>query len=307
MTAGAELVQKVSDAENTTEESAYGHWAASLDLQIRKRNACSKLSRCRHKGPLYVKKPFYPEGDDLAHIYLLHPPGGLVSGDDLRIDIDVQEGAGALVTTPGATRIYRSRHDRALQQQHISLSVKDNASLEWFPFESIVYNDADVLLSTTVDLAAEGIFVGWEVTCFGLPASDQLFTQGAFRQHYVVKRCGRPVFVDRLDIDAGTPHGQHFLQGRAGMQGLTVSGFFMVSWGGDLPLSVIDWVSQLREEMQLLGVDQYVAITYVGHYLIARYLGNSAEQARYCFTHLWNLVRPIVLQRAANIPRIWLT
>ncbi|WP_157114454.1 hypothetical protein [Halioglobus japonicus] len=61
-------------APDLVDESA---WHASLELSLAQREAQTRLYRCRHKGPLYVQKAFYPEGDSLAHLYLLHPPGAL--------------------------------------------------------------------------------------------------------------------------------------------------------------------------------------------------------------------------------------
>ncbi|MGB5651682.1 MAG: urease accessory protein UreD, partial [Sedimenticolaceae bacterium] len=73
--------------------------------------------RQRH-GPLAVQRPFYPEGG-VCHVYLLHPPGGVVGGDVLGIDVKLAQGAQALITTPGATKFYRSAGALARQTQRI--------------------------------------------------------------------------------------------------------------------------------------------------------------------------------------------
>ena len=80
-----------------------GH--CSYDTQL------TKTKRC---GPLIIQKAFYPEGRDCAHLYLLHPPAGIVSGDELRVGIDVQQNAHTLITTPGAKRFYRARTDLSI-------------------------------------------------------------------------------------------------------------------------------------------------------------------------------------------------
>ena len=96
------------------QESQYsaGRWQAELSLGLAKTARGTVLKTCSHRGPLYVQKAFYPEGRELAHLYLLHPPGGMVSGDDLQINVNMAEGAQALITTPGAGRVYRARPDR---------------------------------------------------------------------------------------------------------------------------------------------------------------------------------------------------
>ena len=287
--------------EGNFELPDHGRWQASLSLEVKSTQNGAKLSKCRHDGPLYVQKPFYPEGDDLAHIYLLHPPGGIVSGDHLYIDIKVDDSAKALVTTPGAARLYRAREDRALQQQSMLFNVGENASLEWFPLETIIYNDANVSLDTQINLDTNATVFAWEVSCFGLPASGELFEQGSFEQSYRVFRDGTPVFIDRLEVDDGNR--EQFLKGIAGMQQHAVSGFFIVS----AVRKDESLLAQLREVIEGNELEQVLALTHVGECIIARYLGASAEQARKGFELIWQFLRPIILERPSSAPRIWLT
>ena len=58
-------------------------WSAELELGFAVVAGRTALVHNRHVGPLTVQRPFYPEGE-LAHVYLLHPPGGIVAGDRSR-------------------------------------------------------------------------------------------------------------------------------------------------------------------------------------------------------------------------------
>lgn len=283
-------------APDLVDESA---WHASLELSLAQREAQTRLYRCRHKGPLYVQKAFYPEGDSLAHLYLLHPPGGVVSGDHLTINVDMENAARALITTPGAARIYRARDFNPVQKQDVRLKLAPGCSLEWFPLETIIYNGACVQLDTQIELEGDSHFVGWEISCFGLPASNQPFSQGSFLQRYRVFHDGVPVFVEGLHITEENLTNQ--LQGSATLRGETSCGLFLAGPLSE-PLTEED-MDQLRNATHTPQAD----LSQVGSFVVGRYLGDSAEQARKAFTGWWHALRPRLLGRPSCQPRIWLT
>ena len=80
-------------------------WKAQLDLEFSQLDYRSFLSHRRHFGPLQVQKPFYPELNGACHVYILHPPGGMVGGDSINIDINANANSHALITTPAAGQI----------------------------------------------------------------------------------------------------------------------------------------------------------------------------------------------------------
>src|SRR5205085_6360717 len=99
-------------------------WQAELRLRFNcdapgpLRPGRTRLVERQHRGPLVVQRPFYPEGDP-CHVYLVHPPGGVVGGDALRIDATVDPGAHALITTPAATKFYRCEERISTQTQEL--------------------------------------------------------------------------------------------------------------------------------------------------------------------------------------------
>lgn len=291
-----------SMAEPAT-RSVAGHWHARLELQFAHTQRGTRLVKAAHEGPLYVQKPFYPEGPDLAHVYPLHPPGGMVSGDELLISLQATENAQALITTPGAARVYRARPDRRLQKQRVRLVVEPHASLEWLPLENIIYPDAHACLQTHVELAAGGRFIGWEVTSLGLPASGKTFAKGQLRQRFVVCQAGRPVFIDKLTLTEQT---RALFAAKVGLQSQPINGVFVA---GPFAEGLQDPVmEQLRNQITAEPARPYMAgISLCGQFLVGRYLGACSEQGRELFIRWWELVRPVLLQRTACAPRIWLT
>ena len=276
-------------------------WHATLDLDLQRRRAATRLIGCRHEGPLYVQKPFYPEGPDCAHVYLLHPPGGMVSGDCLEIGVNLGEGAAALLTTPGAARAYRARDNGTLQRQHTRLQLAAGASVEWFPLETIVYNGASVEMETEVQLSADASCALWEVTCLGLPASDEPFTRGSFRQRYRVLRDGVPVFVDGFALEESN---RQRMAGMGALQEQPVNGFFLM---GPFTTDADDEQIEALRAAIPQALERRFSITRLGEYYVGRYLGGNAEQARAQFARWWQMLRPALLGRPASPPRIWLT
>jgi urease accessory protein len=155
-------------------------WRADLKLDYTLESKRT-VARYLHQGPLRILQSLYPEGDQICHNVLVHPPGGLVGGDTLDIHITVAEGAHGLVSTPGATRFYKSGGHPALQQ--VVAHLADNAKLEWLPLEAIAYNDCEATNRAIFNLAPSAELITWDVTALGLPSSDMAFTQGHFQQH----------------------------------------------------------------------------------------------------------------------------
>jgi urease accessory protein len=161
-------------------------WQASLSLHYQKTSAPQETTRLHfvHDGPLRVLQSLYPEGRAICHNVLVHPPGGLVQGDLLDIQVQVDTGAHAFISTPGATRFYRSETGQAATQRvHVSLSA--GARLEWLPLETLAYPGCNAINQLTLDLQPDAQLLAWDVTALGLPAAGMAYEnaeQGVFFQ-----------------------------------------------------------------------------------------------------------------------------
>lgn len=155
-------------------------WHASLALDYSLESRRSVL-RFAHDGPLRVLQSLYPEGDAVCHNVLVHPPGGLVGGDTLDVRVRVGSGAHGLITTPGATRFYRSQGEPAVQRTQLRLEA--DARMEWLPLEAILYNGCRAENRLSFELAPGAELLGWDITALGLPHAEQPFVRGSFCQH----------------------------------------------------------------------------------------------------------------------------
>jgi urease accessory protein len=275
-------------------------WQAALELGFAAERGATLLARRAHRGPLVVQRPFHPEGGGVCHVYLLHPPGGMVGGDELRVDLDVDPGAHALVTTPAATKIYRTTGAEARQAQR--LSVARDATLEWLPQETIVFDGARAVSHTRVELTAGARFIGAEAVCFGRPAGDFPFLRGTCRQAFELRRDGLPVLLERGRYDAGTA----VARARWGLGGATVLGLFVTA-----PAPDADAAAAVRALAAGSRGGDICGVTVVGDgargALVARYAGHDAERAREFLHAAWAIVRPSLLGRAPVPPRVWAT
>ncbi|SDM96805.1 urease accessory protein UreD [Vreelandella arcis] len=273
------------------------HWAASLALRFAPRSGATRLLHARHQGPLRVQRPFYPEGRDQAcHLYLLHPPGGLVSGDALTISAHVGRGAHALLTTPAANKLYKADSQGVAWTQQTRLSVEDGGTLEWLPQETIAFDGSRGQQRTQIDLHGSARCLGWEVMALGRPASDLPYVSGRIEQHFRLTLDGKPLWLERQPLDPTHPR----FTGRWGQGGATVHATLWAVGLADAPAAI----EALRE---VLPDNPRWAVTVRHGVLLLRYLGNSRNEAWGLCEQAWQLLRPRWIEREAHTPRIWLT
>ncbi|MCS5586127.1 MAG: urease accessory protein UreD [Gammaproteobacteria bacterium] len=267
-------------------------WVAKLELQFSKSKAKTFLSKRKHIGPLVIQRPFYPEGD-LCHLYLLHPPGGVVGGDHLTIDVKTEEGSCSLITTPGATKIYRSK-DHKCSVINQNFNIENDSSLEWLPMETIIFPGAESKFFTKFSLFGNAKVAAWEVQCLGRPVINEFFDAGNLKFSFELWRDGIPILLDKLKID------QSELDNVVGLRGYPVFGTFVISNASQI---VLDLVRRKipQDEDCIYGVTQIEGI------IVIRCLSSKTHLVQDFFRNIWKLVRPLVFDREASIPRIWAT
>jgi urease accessory protein len=154
-------------------------WHARLQLDYSFESPGS-VTRYRHEGPLRVLQSLYPEGDAVCHNVLVHPPGGLVSGDTLDIAVSASGTSHGLITTPGATRFYRSSGDVAVQRTRIT--VRDQARIEWLPMEALCYDGCVAENHLQIELDPQSEAMAWDLSALGLPQAQLPFERGQLLQ-----------------------------------------------------------------------------------------------------------------------------
>lgn len=266
-----------------------GGWRAALNLNFAATTDKTVLVKREHFGPLAVQRPFYPEGE-VCHVYILHPPGGIVGGDHLTICAKAAAHSHALITTPAAGKFYRSSGAQATQT--VEICVAEHATVEWLPQETIIYEGAQLTSSVKVDLAANARFIGWEILSLGRPACAENFDYGLADLSWQIYCDGRPLLLERLYLDAKA------FAARWGLQGCSACGTLFAT-----PASA----ESLMAIQNLIGDTKGRGVTRIDELLICRALDGRSDRLRGFFEQVWAIVRPDTVQRKACVPRIWAT
>ncbi|WP_244544512.1 MULTISPECIES: urease accessory protein UreD [unclassified Beijerinckia] len=271
-------------------------WQAQLELWFENRADKTCLVRRRHVGPLAVQRPFYPERDGTTHVYLLHPPGGVVGGDQLEISCHLSQNARALLTTPGAAKFYRSPLRTCDMRTNIDVAA--GAICEYFPQETILFDGCNASIETLIDLAPDAVYMGWDVTSFGRPAADERFTSGAVRQCTKILRAGRPIWFERLHIESGST----LIDSKFGLAEKPILGTMI--YAGPM---VEDLAERIRAVVNATADHGVFSVSQLEQTLVCRYLGASAAEAKSLFARAWDVLRRVALGKPAVTPRIWST
>lgn len=269
-------------------------WQARLALEFERRGARTVLASRRHDGPLVVQKPLYPEGGEICHAIVVHPPAGIAAGDELLIAVAGRPGAQALVTTPGAGKWYRSAGPWA--SQRVAIEAHAGSAVEWLPQETILYEGAFADIGWEARIAADAKLIAWDILCLGRTGSGERFERGRCRLSTRLWREGRLAFAERGRIEPGSA----LAAAAAGLAGHSVFGTLMAA----APAIEDEWLAACRAETPKSGAG---SVTRLPGLLVARYRGDSSEAAREYFTALWKRLREPLLARAAIEPRIWRT
>jgi urease accessory protein len=237
-----------------------------------------------------VQRPFHPEGNT-CHAYIVHPPGGVVGGDELQLEVEACESAQVLLTTPAATKFYRSAGRFAQQRQTLRAT---NSTIEWLPQETIFYPGSRVSSETRIHLDDRSAFIGWEIPCLGLPARNEPFDAGELRLNLELWRGETPLLIDRMRLAGDSPSRQA-AWGLAGHEAIGT----LLAYPADR--AAVDLVRAVD------GRDVPFAVTLVDGVLVCRALAAQAEPVKQLFIAIWQQLRPHLLKRPAVLPRIWAT
>ncbi len=279
-------------------------WHGQLNLDYR-RDGERTIALDRHDGPLRVLQRLYPEGPQVCHHVLVHPPGGIVGGDVLAVEATLQSGSHALVTTPGATRFYKSGGKPA--KQTVTAKVADGAKLEWLPLETIAYRNCLAHNHMRFELAPGAEMMGWDVLALGLPAAKEAFDDPAFAQGSYTQEIELPgVWLERGTVRADD---HRLLDSPLGWDGCRVMATLWLATGSPMSKAQRDGLLDLARSHQAASPIAARAGSTSPHeqVVIVRALAERVEPAMALLTQIWAAWREHAWGVAPCPPRVWRT
>lgn len=270
-------------------------WLGELELRFAVRKGKSVLIKSKHSGPFIVQRSFYSEEDNITpHVYLLHPSGGLVGGDELILDVQLEPQSKALLTTVSAAKFYRTNGLYASQQN--IFKVANNAILEWVPQSSIFYPQSKAKISTTFILESGARIITFEILCFGSVVLNSGCSPKEINIFLSINLSNSIGLQERLQLNA--------LDYSIKLGGFKICAFFFAVPSNEKMLF------QVRKLIETDLVDDHFQIggvTLLEELLVVRLLGNDHQNLKKLLYRIWSVVRPIVVGKEVVMPRIWST
>jgi urease accessory protein len=257
-----------------------------LALRFERRDKRTVLTQSRFKLPLQVLAPSDID-DGTLYLMLLNPTGGLVGGDRLLTRIVQGCGTSVCITTPSATRLYRTASHPAIHETLIQ--VEEGASLEYLPDHIIPHAGSALRQSLRVEMARESRAIIWDALAAGRLARGERWDFRALESRTEILLCGRPVFINRTRIDPlhQRPERLGLMEGFTYMASLVVLADGFRRWEG----LIASIEAELKGMPQILGGVSLLA----GGGCQVRIFTRSASDLTLAQAKLWAQARELVM------------
>jgi urease accessory protein len=297
-----------TEFSSATNVSTQDSWVGRLELEFKSEGSNTKLTHSLHQGPLRVQRAFQ-ETDGSCHVYLLHPPGGVVAGDVLDISVLAEKASHCVLTTPAAGKFYRVIAGKPPQVQRNLLRVDESSLMEWLPQETIFFRGTKARMETHIQLSGAAQYLGWEINCLGRRASGEKFDSGSVSQALTLSRDGKLLHRERLDIKACVDNPLQV--GRWGLAGQSVFGTLVAV----LPFEMLGLDQHLEDSLEkrlmaMLSRNRaapYWGVTFKSGVILVRYLGDSSHECRAGYVRVRNFLLKNLRAIEAVSPRVWAT
>jgi urease accessory protein len=172
----------------------------ALSLRFERREAATVLVGCRSTLPLQVLVPVALD-DTAAVVSMLNPTGGVLGGDRLTVEVELGPGAHACLTTPSATRIYRSGGEPAVQS--VRLALARGAIAEWVPDHTIPSPGAALRHTMDVEVGEGAVLVAVDAWAAGRVARGEAWRFERLDAAFTIRDAMGLLLHDRFVLEGG--------------------------------------------------------------------------------------------------------
>jgi urease accessory protein len=170
----------------------------ALRLVFERRGAPTVLTACRSTLPLQVLAPVALD-DAAAVVSILNPTGGVLGGDRLAVDVEIGPGAHACLTTPSATRVYRTGGEPAVQTVRVALAP--GAIAEWVPDHTIPSPGAALRQALTFEVGEGATLIAVDAWAAGRVARGEAWRFARLDSTLTVSDAAGLLVHDRFVLD----------------------------------------------------------------------------------------------------------
>ncbi len=256
-----------------------------IALSAEGRDGRTRLRRLHEAGSLRVRFPG-PETDALEAV-VLNTAGGIAGGDELDLELDVNNDARLVVTTAAAEKVYRS--SGAESRMRVKLAAGPGSAIAWLPQETILFDQAQMVRTIDVDLAPDARLVIAEALVFGRVGMGEQVKAGRLTDQWRVRRNGRLLFAEALRLDGAIA--QRLAQTAVAGGGIAIATVLAVPGDDAVAAAVREAQAQFRSEV---GVSAWNGLAMV------RFCAKDGAALRD------DLVAVLALLHGVAVPRLWL-
>jgi len=204
------------------------------------------ISRQAFRAPVHLSKSHVDQGCLVQSI--VNPTAGFFDGDRLEMNVEVASGAKLVLSTPSASRVYRTRSGAAASCRQ-KFNVADNAMLEWIPEPFIPHAGARYVQRTEINLHAAASLLYFDWIAPGRVAMGEVFSYEHLRWELDLTLDEKLVARERYDLRPGD-HSLEALRAR-----FPAAHYISVHAAGTM---AADWPAERLDKLNDDGV-------YLGH------------------------------------------
>ncbi len=253
------------------------------------------------RPPLQVIRAFpISTGGALVHVHNIS--GGVLGGDMLRLEVEVESGAHAQLTSTGATRLYRSRPGAPAAQQTGTFTVREGALLEYLPDPLIPFSGSCYQQHTRIELDSDAGLFWWETVTPGRVAHGEQFAYEQLILNLHISTRGQSIAIERLKLE---PH----CRALSSLARLGPYSHFCSFYICRVGLAAAQWsnlekeLGALAQELSCPGEMSWGVSTLVAHGLVIRAVSRRGRDIPPGLLAFWRAAKRYLYDEEPVLPR----